>query len=143
MGQTIIKLKVDTVSLKNADPSTSWAKITQNGGVNSAPNQDPDLFVSQVYQGDEITWVGEAVTLNAGTGDPQPVINITEIELSREIAPGTFGEPVINTFWDGGSTVTMTALQDFGSLAPQNYTIHFTISYKGRFLDPKIKIIAH
>ncbi|MBL7765615.1 MAG: hypothetical protein JNJ58_05950 [Chitinophagaceae bacterium] len=153
MGQTTITLSVNTSILKEESRNSgtgqplynNWASITQTGDGTSAPPPGGDAknFISQVYKGDVITWNG---VLNPSSvipdGDPTPVINITQIELSDTIPADTFGAPVPTILPDGRSSISMTALKDFpAGLDAQSYTIHFVISYKARFLDPKIKVV--
>ncbi|HLO54426.1 MAG TPA: hypothetical protein VK169_09065 [Saprospiraceae bacterium] len=155
MGQVNITITVDTELLKSlstgpnniyGEPpvgNNTWCTIAQEGGT-TIP-EDPSTLTnpcdleSTVYKDDFVTFYGIAKTVPGG--ELQPVINITQIDLVN-IPEGSFGKQEVSfpnqNGVPSGSIVTMQAKNYFN--LENSYNIHFSISYKCRIIDPKIKI---
>jgi hypothetical protein len=150
----------DNINGEPPEGNNTWCTIAQEGGIaipeDTSQLTDPSLLITKVHLRDYVTFYGNAKTVTEG--ELQPVINITQIDFV-DCPVGSFSDPVVK-FPDqngilSGSTITVQALKEFDdpsftvkandsdtttSVPPQTYMIHFSISYKGRILDPKIKI---
>lgn len=130
MGQTTIKIKVDTINLLQGIATHACCTISQTGDGIFIPDSNPEFAISEVYMGDAIIWSGTA-------DDGVTIINITD---SCKL-PKYFGTPLLGNLPGQGSTVTRDAAKLMDHPLP--YTILFTLAGIGEpfHLDPKIKVI--
>jgi hypothetical protein len=158
MGQVNITLTVDTELLKSLSTApgnntgqppldnNTWCTISQVGGKTDPHDlsqlTDPSDLISYVDVGDDVTFYGHALPVE---GALQPIINITQIDL-LDVPVDAFHMHAVHipdqNDGPSGSTIKMTANNYFKTgIQPGNYNIHFSISYKCRILDPKIKVV--